>query len=251
MKTEETLRLEKALEERCVRKREYGAKEVTIGFKNDGHGDEIVDFMTCDSDSVIRCYELKVTLQDLRSDAKLSWYGDYNYLVVSDSLYQRNVPWGNYIPPYVGILCGAGLKSMRNAKKKPIGEDMRVLCKDSLIRTLFWKMEEYRNAQDLDAMKALRKNAEDTAQALEDYKREHDRVVWTNNDYEFYWRKNHQNDDFSVEKQAQEERRQYALRKEGQFTWIDSTCPICGAHSEEKTPYCPYCGSDLRRLGDV
>ena len=89
------------------------------------------------------------------------------------------------------------------------------------------------------------------AKALEDYKREHDRVVWTSNDYEFYWRKNHQNDDFSVEKQAQEERKQYALRKEGKFTWINSTCPVCGAHSEEKTPYCPYCGSDLRRLGDV
>jgi len=141
--------LEKALEERCVKKREYGSKEVTIGFKHGGHGDEIVDFMTVDSDSVIRCYELKVTLQDLRSEAKKSWYGDYNYLVVSDALLARSPSWGNYIPPYVGILAGTSLKSCRNAKKKVISEDVRQMCRDSLIRTLFWKMEEYRSAQDL------------------------------------------------------------------------------------------------------
>lgn len=85
-KTEETKMLERSLEERSRKKREYGCEEVTIGFKHEGHGDEIVDYMTMDADEVFRCYELKVTLADLKTDNKLSWYGDYNYLVISDLL---------------------------------------------------------------------------------------------------------------------------------------------------------------------
>ena len=36
---------------------------------------------------LFRCYEIKVTMQDFRSKAKKSWYGNYNYLVISSKLY--------------------------------------------------------------------------------------------------------------------------------------------------------------------
>jgi hypothetical protein len=81
-KRKETLELEDALAKNTREKRIYGCEEITIGFYNNGHGNEIVDFMTMDFKGIVKCYEIKVTLQDLKSSAKKSWYGHYNYLVV-------------------------------------------------------------------------------------------------------------------------------------------------------------------------
>lgn len=66
-KSENTLKIEQALHQSCREKRLYGCEEVTIGFPNNGHGNEIVDFMSMDSKGIIRCYEIKVSLADLRS----------------------------------------------------------------------------------------------------------------------------------------------------------------------------------------
>lgn len=62
----------------------FGAFEVVMGANTIGYGNEYVDFLTMDSDSVFRCYEIKVSREDLHSNARLSFYGDYNYLVVPD-----------------------------------------------------------------------------------------------------------------------------------------------------------------------
>ena len=67
----------------------YGAFEVVMGANTIGYGNERVDFLTMDSDSVFRCYEIKVSKKDLHSNAQLSFYGDYNYLVVPDHLYDE------------------------------------------------------------------------------------------------------------------------------------------------------------------
>ena len=85
-KRQETLDIEAALQKDTRIKRIYGCEEITIGFYNNGHGNEIVDFMTMDSKGIIKCYEIKVTIQDFKSDAKKSWYGHYNYLVVGKDL---------------------------------------------------------------------------------------------------------------------------------------------------------------------
>lgn len=73
-KRKETLGIEAALQKDTRIKRIYGCEEITIGFYNNGHGNEIVDFMTMDSKGIIKCYEIKVTIQDFKSDAKKSWY---------------------------------------------------------------------------------------------------------------------------------------------------------------------------------
>jgi len=254
-KTKETLDLEKALEERSRKKREYGCTEVTIGFHARGHGDEIVDYLSMDSSGMFQCYELKVTLSDLKSDARKSWYGDYNYLVVSESLYARNPAWSNYIPPYAGILSGTALKVRRQAKKKTIPEETRSMLKDSLIRSVFWKMEQYKDAGDLSVMKDLGKQLSDLQQEYASFKKEQDDIVWTYKDYEFYYQKNHQNPSFSIASQAKQERMQYALRKEGKMQYENNICPLCGkpALFDEKgnqvfTRFCPYCGADLKPL---
>ena len=98
--------LEQALERDSRKKREYGCTEVTIGFRHNGHGDEIVDYMSMDAREIFRCYELKVSFSDLKSNNHLSWYGDYNYLVISERMLLRPIPYDNYVPPYVGILAG-------------------------------------------------------------------------------------------------------------------------------------------------
>lgn len=66
-KRRETLEIEETLRQMCKKRGIYGCEEVTIGFYNNGHGNEIVDFCTMDSKGVLRCYEIKVTMPDLKS----------------------------------------------------------------------------------------------------------------------------------------------------------------------------------------
>lgn len=252
MKTKETLLLENALNEQSKKAREYGCEEVTIGFKSDGHGEEIVDYLTMDSRNVFKCYEIKVTLSDLKTENKKSFYGDYNYLVVSKSLYARNPVWSNYIPPYCGILVGEELTVKRQAKKKSITEETREMLKDSLLRSVFWKYENYKDAKDLSQYRSLQKQLQQKEEELEETNHQNERMIWTYHDYEFWYRKNHQDPSFSIEKQAKKERIQAAEREKTGYTWIQQDtkyiCPNCKNFTTEPTPFCPFCGNDLRNL---
>lgn len=257
-KTKMTIALEEALKQQSREKREYGCTEVTIGFKHDNHGNEIADYMSMDADGVFRCYELKVTAADLATDNKLSWYGDYNYLVVSEQLYMKNPPWGNFIPPYVGILAGPRLQVKRKAKKKDISEEQRNMLRDSLIRSLYWKMDQYTNASALEEHKALKKTLEEKEQELLEVQRNVERMTWTYEDYETWFRRNHNDPSFTIENQAKKERMEYTLRSKSSYTWKVTDgipcCPSCGKaavmNKDEYvlTDYCPYCGTDLRQL---
>ncbi len=258
-KTQETLQLESALDQLSKEKREYGCEEVTIGFKKSGHGDEIVDYMTMDANSVFKCYELKVTLSDLKTDHKMSFYGDYNYLVVSDALYEMNPVWDNYIPPYAGILAGTELKVKRAAKKRAISEETRKMLEDSLLRSVFWKMENYKDAKDLAAYRNLQKQLSEKEDAIIIQDRIKERELWTYHDYEYYYQKNHQDPAFTLEDAAKQQRKEASLREKGSYTWIVKEgkilCPCCGKEapldSQKKallSNYCPFCGADLRKL---
>lgn len=251
-KTEETKLLEEALHLRQVEKREYGCEEVTVGFKSGGKGDEIVDYMTMDASDQFRCYEIKVTFSDLKSDNALSFYGDYNYLVVSESLYLRNPVWENHIPPYAGILCGKDLRVIRQAKQKRIDEKTRQMLKSSLLRSVCWKYENHRNAQILNETRTLERQMEQMKQQYQDRIDALDQMEWVYHDFEHYYGANHQIADFHLEKEAMVQRNQYALRKQGKMGWMaegsDLKCPVCGYHHSIETPYCPDCGADLRKI---
>jgi hypothetical protein len=246
-KTPETIELENALDARCRAKREYGSREITIGFAREGHGDEIVDYMSMDSTSVFRCYELKVSVSDLKTDNKKSFYGDYNYLVVSESLYAKHPAFDNYIPPYCGILSGPDLKVRRKAAKRRISEETRQMLKDSLIRTLYWKMVTYQDADRLTDYRGERKKQEEETEKLKAQLAESARKVWTYDDFEYFYRLNHQMPSFTIEAAAKRERHEYALRKENRFT-DGKVCPHCGASVHPDDCYCAVCGTDLRRL---
>lgn len=106
-------------------------------------GIEIVDFLTYERNTdTFRCYEIKVSVSDLKSKCAKSFYGHYNYLVVSTDLYRElGDEINSYIPEYVGIMVyGEGaLKSYKKAKKQMLTDETVEVLKASLIRSLFYK----------------------------------------------------------------------------------------------------------------
>ena len=174
-KRKDTIALEQLLAYETKTKRIYGCEEVTIGFWRDGMGNEHVDFMTFDTKQIIKCYEIKVTMEDLKSHAKKSFYGHYNYLVVTPELYDKivksKINLEDYnIPNWVGIIVGYydkdnkprfinSLESKRKAKKQDISDEQFDMLKSSLIRTLYWKMEKYKSTADGSSLKIAKKEA--------------------------------------------------------------------------------------------
>jgi hypothetical protein len=132
--------------------KEYGTTEVTIGFQRSGKGKELVDFLSYDpKKEIFRCYEIKVSMADFHSKAKKSWYGNYNYLVLSEELYQEQPlkAWKKEIPDHVGILVINPYSSYKQTVKRAsfcdITSETKQMLKDSLLRTLFY--QNIRNAK--------------------------------------------------------------------------------------------------------
>lgn len=152
-KRKETIELENALFRQSREKRVYGCEEVTIGFYNNGHGNEVVDFITMDSKGIVKCYEIKVTLSDLKSKAKKSWYGHYNYLVVSRDLSEKVDDWSEYIPDYVGVIVGTSLCSLFKAKRRDLSLEDEMMIKESMVRSMSHKIDKYKDANNLELKK--------------------------------------------------------------------------------------------------
>lgn len=94
MKTNTTKELERLIfyQSKADQVGTYGAFEVALG---ESYGNEYVDYMTMTSDGEFRCYEIKQSYSDLHSKAKLSFYGDYNYLVMTEELYEEAIAKGD------------------------------------------------------------------------------------------------------------------------------------------------------------
>lgn len=188
-KRPETIHLEELLHKDTRNGRFYGCEEVTIGFMNNGHGNEIVDYMTMDSKGTLKCYELKVTMEDLKSKAKKSWYGHYNYLVTIDDIWKKikdNLE--DYIPAGVGVIVGGKtcLSSVKKATKKKITSEQETMLKESLVRSMYWKMIKYKDAIDPVKVKELNqrvRRAEKEKQMYLDRALESERII---SDYETY-----------------------------------------------------------------
>lgn len=150
MKKKETMLVEKILLKSCFGSnlqlaKQYGCAEVTIGFPRNRRKKEIVDFLAYNArTNIFRCYEIKVSKADLKSDEAKSWYGNYNYLVVSDSLYEEIKDFSPYLPQGVGLMvCFLDFmdwKIVIPPSRVKITDEMAELLKDSLIRSMFYKM---------------------------------------------------------------------------------------------------------------
>ena len=72
------------------------------GWKPSWHTDtEIVDLLSWESNKNIwKCFEIKVTYQDFKSNASKTFVGNYNYYIVPDTLLDKIK---NEVPPGIGI----------------------------------------------------------------------------------------------------------------------------------------------------
>ena len=87
IKTAKTKEIESELARELDAMDVYGCKEVTLRNPNYEANKERVDYVTFNTKGIIRCYEIKVTESDLNSKNRLSFWGDYNYLVLPKDLY--------------------------------------------------------------------------------------------------------------------------------------------------------------------
>lgn len=126
--------------------KEYGTAEVKIDFVRNGNGKESVDFLSFDPKTdIFKCYEIKISMADFHSNAKLSWHGNYNYLVLSNTLFEQQSleKWKKEIPVNVGIIVvntDTGWKRIvKRSKKLEIDKLQKEMLKNSLIRTMFYQ----------------------------------------------------------------------------------------------------------------
>ncbi|MEB5950515.1 hypothetical protein [Enterococcus innesii] len=138
MKTDLTRQAEKCLWNYTNKMGVFGCFEVTIGW----YGKERVDYITYSTDNTIRCYEIKVTLADLKSKASQTFIGDYNYLVITKELWETiqadiELGWRYHNQ---GILVfleeGIGMTSVKKAKKKNVTLGTRATILESMVRSL-------------------------------------------------------------------------------------------------------------------
>lgn len=94
METQITKQIKKALYKsnyECGRLKKFMVAECSIKiFENYSWRDEgIVDFIGVDNDKLIYCYEIKQSVGDLKTKNKLTFVGNYNYLVIPKGFYNR------------------------------------------------------------------------------------------------------------------------------------------------------------------
>lgn len=143
MKTNTTKELERLIfyQSKADRVGTYGAFEVALG---ESYGNEYVDYMTMTSDGEFRCYEIKQSYSDLHSKAKLSFYGDYNYLVMTEELYEEAIAkgdnqWWNvgiYVRKYNAKDNKPELKLIKKAPKRTVAPWKRYELAHCMVRSL-------------------------------------------------------------------------------------------------------------------
>lgn len=139
-KTDLTKQAEKCLWYYTDKMGTFGCFEVTIGW----FGNERVDYITYSTDNIIRCYEIKVTIADLKSKAKQTFIGDYNYLVVTNELWEKikedsELAWKYYqqgILVFSKLSHNTGITSVKKAKKQRVSIGTRATVLESMVRSL-------------------------------------------------------------------------------------------------------------------
>lgn len=131
-KTPLTVEMEKFIYDRQVKDKfgVYGCFEVTIGLG----GNEIVDFITYETDGTFRCYEIKTSLADLKSKSKLSFVGHYNYLVMPDDLYHEAKK--KHLIHAFNTAVITPLKLYGRSTKKQLSIGKSVVLLESMVRSL-------------------------------------------------------------------------------------------------------------------
>lgn len=109
----------------------FGCPEVTIGW----YGKQRVDFMTMDSKEIFRCFEIKISKSDFRSNHGHNFVGNFNYYVMPKELYYEVE---KEIPKHIGVYTwnGRNLRLIKRPRKQELKVDINIL-KNSMIRSLY------------------------------------------------------------------------------------------------------------------
>lgn len=124
----------------------YGCREVKIGgvktkrYITDNQ--EFVDYMTITSDGEITCYEIKSSLEDIKSNARLSFYGHKNYIVMPIELYDVicNESWflrklENHTVGVISVNKLDELKVIKKCKNKKISIGTQTILLESFAKS--------------------------------------------------------------------------------------------------------------------
>lgn len=154
-KTEITKQIEEALWKNTSKMGTYGCFEVKIGYPKTQRfltgREEFVDYMTYSSDGTIRCYEIKVSEADAKSKANLSFLGNYNYLVMTDELYQssKDKDWfrTKTFNGAVGVMVfrDGCIEVVKKPKKNTVSVGVQALLLESLTKSLSREVDKYYN----------------------------------------------------------------------------------------------------------
>ena len=124
---------------------------------------ERVDMLTYETTGIYRAYEIKISKQDLHSDAALSWIGNYNYLVCTDNLIEDAK---EMLPKDIGIYAvyEQGKKKwvelIRNPKKRELlckHEDMMFALMQALSRE-YKKYRKQKEKEDKSSSRSKKRN---------------------------------------------------------------------------------------------
>jgi hypothetical protein len=98
--------------------------------------------MTITSDGEIDCYEIKSSMDDLKSSARLSFLGHRNFLVLPSDLYQQveSQPWflGKLENHSIGVITvddANKLQLVKKCKKRKISIGTQALLLESFARS--------------------------------------------------------------------------------------------------------------------
>lgn len=182
-KTELTKSLEKSIWNATNKMGTFGCFEVTIGW----FGKERVDYMTYDTKGIFRCYEIKVSESDFRSNNHNTFVGHLNYYVLTSELYDKvkfDIPKGIgvFLPNTSGMYCE------KRATKRECEVDEQVL-KNSLIRSLSRDVQKYIKSSDDDYVNGVnRRIAQLNKQAHQKYQDYLDLLSEVQEIYGYNWR---------------------------------------------------------------
>lgn len=146
MKSTLTKRIEYLIFKHTAKLGISGCREVKIGThktKSFLTGEqEFVDYMTITSDGEIDCYEIKSSMDDLKSSARLSFLGHRNFLVMPNDLYQQveSQPWflGKLENHSIGVITvydANKLQLVKKCKKRKISIGTQALLLESFARS--------------------------------------------------------------------------------------------------------------------
>ena len=115
-------------------------------------------------------------MADLKSKAKKSWYGHYNYLVIGGELLDKIDEVKSLTPKEIGIL-NNNLSAIRRPKLKGIHTTTETMLKESLVRSMYHKMNKYKRTQDIDEYKKMESKVKRVERERNKYKKQYDELI--------------------------------------------------------------------------